>query len=153
MQQLLSLRVQDVPGALLRIHSLVTAQGWTVRSVAANSATEPGELRMTLALDVDEAVKPKVMPRISKLINVLEVIDLTDSPVRRELVLLRVQAAREELSRVIEHATNHGARIVDQRSHEATLEITGDPQTVNTLLGVMRACATLQEARSGIVAL
>ncbi len=51
---------------------------------------------MTIVVDVESALRQQVIKQMNKLINVLQAVDLTDSPaVIRELVLVRIRTAQE----------------------------------------------------------
>ena len=72
-QELIALLVDNAPGALQRIMVVITAQGCTIRSFLACSATLPGQLKVTMALDGDERAIGRVRKRLSGLVNVIEI--------------------------------------------------------------------------------
>jgi len=151
--QLISVLAEDVPDVLLRILSVLPAQGAIVRSLAAGPDAEAGRLRVTLALEVNEVAKRRVLERIRKLIDVIEASDLDNCPVCREMLLVRLETSPPELEERVQQAETLGARIIDLSAHQATLEITGAQTALDTFIEIMRALGRLEVARSGVVAL
>jgi acetolactate synthase regulatory subunit len=75
-QKSLVVLLENVPGALQRILTIITAQGCTVKSLSANPTAVPGQLRVTLALEGGAKALSRVVKRVSKLVNVLETSEL-----------------------------------------------------------------------------
>ena len=91
MLQVISLLLENKPGALMRVTGLLSARGYNIESLTVARTLDPELSRMTIVVDVDPQLRAQVIKQMNKLINVLQASDLTDSPaVRRELVLLRV---------------------------------------------------------------
>lgn len=153
MQQLVSILLEDVPGALLRIHGVLCAQGWHVRSVSAGNSLERGRVRMTLAIEVPETARTKVLQRIGRLVNVIDVLDITDAAPHRELALIRVRASTEGLEAALARAKALGARLVERNGTVAVLELAAEPETIQGLIDLMQAAGETEVVRTGIVAL
>ena len=66
--------------------------------------------------------------QLDKLVNVLQVLDLTQRPaVERELMLLKVSAPAASRGAVIELVQVFRAKVVDVADEALTLEVVGDP--------------------------
>ena len=66
--------------------------------------------RMTIAVEVEDPQRSQVIKQMNRLINVLQAVDLTDSPaVTRELVLLRIRTPQESRTAVLKEAEIFGA--------------------------------------------
>ncbi|MGA3165998.1 MAG: biosynthetic-type acetolactate synthase large subunit [Terriglobia bacterium] len=76
-RRMFALQVQDAPGALQRILGVITVQGCGIRSLSVRQGTKPGVLKVTLALEGDEIAILRAVQQISKLVNVLEVLDFS----------------------------------------------------------------------------
>ena len=153
MLQVISLLVENKPGALMRVTGLLSARGYNIESLTVARTLDPTLSRMTIAVDVDANLRTLVIKQMNKLINVLQAIDLSETPaVSREMVLLRVRAAMETRTSILKEAEIFGARVVDSSVEGFALEATGDPEKLDEFIDVMRAYGDIEVTRSGIVA-
>src|SRR5579862_5457560 len=96
MLQVISLLVENKPGALMRITGVLSSRGYNIESLTVARTLDPTLSRMTIVVDVDPKLCSQVIKQMNKLINVLQAVDLTEAPsIGRELVLLRVRAEQE----------------------------------------------------------
>ncbi|BDC50392.1 acetolactate synthase small subunit [Bryobacterales bacterium F-183] len=153
MIQIISLLVENKPGALMRITGLLTARNYNIESLTVARTLDPDLSRMSIAVDVDPKLRQQVVKQMNKLVNVLQASDLTDGPaVARELVLLRVRTAIENRTAVLKEAEIFGARVVDSSTEGFVLEATGDAEKLDTFVDLMRAYGEIEVTRSGVVA-
>ena len=153
MLQLISLLVENKPGALMRVTGLLSARGYNIESLTVARTLDPELSRMSIVVDVDVAQRGQVIKQMNKLINVLQASDLTDSPaVRRELVLLRVRSTMQSRAAILKEADIFGARVVDSTVEGFALEATGDPEKLDEFIDVMRSYGDIDVTRSGLVA-
>jgi acetolactate synthase-1/3 small subunit len=153
MLQVISLLVENKPGALMRVTGLLSARGYNIESLTVARTLDPTLSRMTIAVDVDANLRSLVIKQMNKLINVLQAIDLSETPaVSREMVLLRVRAAMETRTSILKEAEIFGARVVDSSVEGFALEATGEPEKLDEFIDVMRAYGDIEVTRSGIVA-
>ena len=153
MLQIISLLVENKPGALMRITGLLSARGYNIESLTVARTLDPELSRMTIVVDVDDTLRQQVIKQMNKLVNVLQAVDLTESPaVRREMVLVRVRTAQETRTAVLKEAEIFGARVVDSSTEGFALEATGDPEKLDEFIDVMRSYGEIEITRSGAVA-
>ncbi len=153
MLQVISLLVENKPGALMRITGVLSARGYNIESLTVARTLDPTLSRMTIVVDIDSSLRFQVVKQMNKLINVLQATDLTDSPsVTRELVLLRVRAQMESRTAILKEAEIFGARVVDSSVEGFALEATGDAEKLNEFIDVMRAYGDIEVTRSGLLA-
>src|ERR1700691_16211 len=94
MLQLISLLLENKPGALMRVTGVLTARGYTIESLTVARTLDPEQSRMSIVVDIEPAQRAQLIKQMNKLINVLQASDLSETPaVRREMVLLRVRAS------------------------------------------------------------
>lgn len=152
MIQIISLLVENKPGALMRITGVLSARGYNIESLTVARTLDPTLSRMTIKVDVDSALRAQVIKQMNKLINVLQASDLTDSPaVTREMVLLRVRAALPNRTAILKEAEIFGARVADSSPEGFALEATGDPEKLEEFIDVMRSYGEIEVTRSGAV--
>ena len=153
MLEVISLLVENKPGALMRITGVLSARGYNIESLTVARTLVPTLSRMTIVVDVDPNLRAQVVKQMNKLINVLQASDVTESPaVRREMVLLRVRAQMETRTAVLKEAEIFGARVVDSSVEGFALEATGDPEKLDEFIDVMRAYGDIEVTRSGLIA-
>ncbi|MBI1895175.1 MAG: acetolactate synthase small subunit [Acidobacteria bacterium] len=153
MMQILSILVENKPGALMRITGLFSARGYNIESLTVARTLDPTLSRMTIAVDVDPKIRAQVLKQINKLVNVLQVQDLTEAPsVARELILLKIRASMDARTAILKEAEIFGARVVDSSTDGYAIEVTGDPEKLDEFIDVMRSYGDIQVTRSGVVA-
>src|ERR1700761_8209332 len=114
MLQLISLLMENKPGALMRVTGLLSARGYNIESLTVARTLDPELSRMSIVVDVEPSQCAQVIKQINKLINVLQATDLTEAPaVRRELVLVRVRSTKEDRAAILKEAEIFGARAVE----------------------------------------
>ena len=95
MKHTLSVLVEDESGALSRISGLFARRGFNIDSLAVGPAESGGQSRLTMVVEGDDQTLQQMTKQLDKLVNVLQVLDLTQRPaVERELMLLKVAAPR-----------------------------------------------------------
>src|SRR5690349_21593408 len=154
MLQVISLLLENKPGALMRVTGLLTQRGYNIESLTVARTLDPELSRMTIAVEVDSTLRQQVIKQMNKLINVLQAVDLTDSSaVVRELVLVRVRTSQDTRQAVLKEAEIFGGRVVDSSTEGFAIEVTGDPEKLNEFIDVMRSYGDIEVTRSGIVAM
>jgi acetolactate synthase-1/3 small subunit len=153
MLQLISLLVENKPGALMRVTGLLSARGYNIESLTVARTLDPELSRMSIVVDVDPQQRGQVIKQMNKLINVLQATDLTEAPaVRRDLVLLRLRSTMQNRAAILKEADIFGARVVDSTVEGFALEATGDPEKLDEFIDVMRSYGEIDVTRSGLVA-
>jgi acetolactate synthase-1/3 small subunit len=152
MLQLISLLVENKPGALMRVTGVLSARGYNIESLTVARTLDPELSRMSIVVDIEPAQRGQVIKQMNKLINVLQASDLTEAPaVRRELVLVRVRANQQDRAAILKEAEIFGARAVDSSVEGFALEATGDPEKLDEFIEVMKSYGEIEATRSGLV--
>src|SRR4051812_5084052 len=96
MLQVISLLLENKPGALMRVTGLLSQRGYNIESLTVARTLDPGLSRMTIVVDVDAVLRQQVNKQMNRLINFLQAPDPTEPPaVTRELLLLRIRTTLE----------------------------------------------------------
>jgi acetolactate synthase-1/3 small subunit len=97
MKQTLIAKVEDKPGVLNRVASLFRRRNFNIESLAVGHSEVEGVSRMTIVTDEEELLRRNVIrANLQKLVNVIEVEDVTDTPaVIRETALIKVASRRQ----------------------------------------------------------
>ncbi|HKA00725.1 MAG TPA: acetolactate synthase small subunit [Candidatus Solibacter sp.] len=154
MLQIISLLLENKPGALMRVTGLLTQRGYNIESLTVARTLDPELSRMTIAVEVDVQQRAQVIKQMNKLINVLQANDLTESPaVVRELILLRIRTPQESRTSVLKEAEIFGGRVVDSSTEGFVVEVTGDPERLGEFVDVMSTYGEVEVTRSGALAI
>jgi acetolactate synthase-1/3 small subunit len=153
MLQVISILLENKPGALMRVTGLLSARGYNIESLTVARTLDPDLSRMSIVVDVEERLRSQVIKQMNKLVNVLQASDLTDIPaVIREMTLLRVRAPLEKRATIIKEAEIFGARVVDSSVDGFVIEATGDSEKLDEFLDVMQSYGEIDVTRSGAIA-
>jgi acetolactate synthase-1/3 small subunit len=147
--------VENKPGVLNRIASLMRRRNFNIESLAVGTTEDPTVSRMTIVIDASKTNAALVERNLYKLVNVLDVQDVTNLPtVARELALVKVRVTdakhRGEIKQI---ADMFQSRVVDVAKDSLIIEITGEEQKVDSLLSVLQDYGILEVVRTGRIAM
>ncbi|MGB3573563.1 MAG: acetolactate synthase small subunit [Phormidesmis sp.] len=154
MKHTLSVLVQDESGVLTRIAGLFARRGFNIESLAVGPAEEAGISRITMVVPGDDQVIEQLAKQLFKLVNVLTVKDITETPsVERELMLMKITADGSNRAEIVGLAQLFRARVVDVSKAALTLEVVGDPGKLVAIEQMMKPFGIQEIARTGKIAL
>jgi acetolactate synthase I/III small subunit len=140
--------VQDHPGVLHRVISLLRRRGYNIESLAVGRSESPDVSRITLIVDAENV--EQVTKQLNRLIEVITVQDVTDSwTVERETTLVKVQAPAANRARLIALADAHSAQTVDVGINTLVFELTETPDKVDAFVEVLQPFGVKEMIRSG----
>ncbi len=146
--------VEDRPGVLDRVASLFRRRAYNIESLAVGHTDRPGVSHITIVMNADDRTARLVEANLYKLVNVLDVEDVSNVPsVTRDLALIKVRAGHEKRSEIMQVGEVFRARVVDVSPDALIFEITGTEDKINRLVEVLRPFGILGLARTGRVAM
>ncbi len=150
----LSVLVENKPGVLARIAGLFARRGYNIESLAVGQTERPELSRITLQVGVDnQQFLEQITKQLNKLVEVLKIVELEESAVRRELVLIKVKADPGTRSQIIEIVQLFRGKTVDVQNESLTIEATGSPDKLEALLEMLKPYGVRELVQSGLVAL
>lgn len=153
-KHILVLLVEDRPGVLNRVASLLRRRNFNIESIAVGHSQHAHISRMTIVVQGDVARVEQVRKQLDKLIEVVKIVDITeDNPVSRELALIKVKASPSTRNEIIQIVDIFRANIVDVSIDSLMVEVTGDEDKVSSLLELLRGFGIREIARTGLIAL
>jgi acetolactate synthase I/III small subunit len=153
-KHILSLLVDNQPGVLSRVAGFFSGRGYNIDSLCVSETTDPSVSRITLVAMGDMVILEQIKKQLNKLINVIEVLDFTDTEyVQRETALVKVKAKPEDRDEILRIVDIFRSRVVDVASEFYIVEITGDEGKINAFLKLVKNIGVKEIARTGIVAL
>jgi acetolactate synthase-1/3 small subunit len=152
MKRIISVLMENAPGALSRIVGVFSQRGYNVDSLCVSTTDDDSLSRLTIATQADDKVIEQMIKQMNKLIDVLKVAELTESAhVERELMLVKVvannEASRNDVMRTVDIFR---AKILDVSAVNYTIELTGNVDKLDAFLVTLKHSATiLESARTG----
>src|ERR1017187_9602036 len=150
MRHIISLLMENEAGALSRVAGLFSARGYNIESLTVAPTEDVTMSRMTIVTSGSDAIIEQIKKQLNKLIEVVEVMDLTDGEhLERELMLVKVLAvgeSREELKRM---ADIFRGRVIDVSEKTYTIELTGTGSKLDSFLQAIDRSLILETVRTG----
>ncbi len=151
MRHILSLLLENEAGSLSRVAGLFSARAFNIESLTVAPTEDPSVSRMTLVTGGSEEVMEQIIKQINKLVDVIKVVDLSETRhIERELMLIKTQAkgsAREEVKRLVDIFRG---RVIDVTENSYTIELTGPGDKLNAFLEALDRRMILEVVRSGV---
>ena len=146
--------VENKPGVLTRMASLFRRRGFNIESIVVGHSELPHLSRMTIVVDGATATVEQVRKQLEKITDVVKVSDISGSNIiARELALIKVKATSSTRSEIIEIVDIFRASIVDVATDSVTIEVTGDEEKVDSLLGLLRGFGIKEINRTGRISM
>ncbi|MGQ0849152.1 MAG: acetolactate synthase small subunit [Actinomycetota bacterium] len=152
MNHTLSIIVEDKPGVLARVSSLLARRGFNIHSLAVGPSHEDGMSRMTIVVEAPDL--EQVKKQLHKLINIVKIFEFDpELSIEREIMMVRVAGGPGKRGEILEIAAIFDAIAVDVGHTSITFQIAGEPRKVNDFLALVRPYGLVELVKSGRVAL
>ena len=150
MRHIISILMENEPGALSRVAGLFSARGYNIESLTVAKTEDSTLSRMTIVTSGNDAVIEQIIKQLNKLIDVVKVLDLNDGRhIERELMLIKVKASatyRDEMKRMCDIFRG---RIIDVADGSFTIELTGSGHKLDAFIESLDTSAILETVRTG----
>ena len=151
MRRIIAVLLENEPGALSRIIGLFAQRNYNIESLTVAPTEDPTLSRLTMTTSGDDSKIEQIVKQLNKLIEVVKVQELFDTPhVERELMLVKVRASGEERSEVKRTADIFRGQIVDVTGSTYTVQLTGPSTKLDAFLEAIDRAQVLEVARSGV---
>jgi acetolactate synthase-1/3 small subunit len=152
--RLLSVLVDNKPGVLQRVASMIRRRGFNIDSLSVGPTEDDTISRMTITVHVGRQQAEQATKQLAKLIDVITIDDITGlRNVAHELVLVRMHAPPGERTEVLHLVDIFRGRVVDVAANSVIIEVTGSAEKIDNFIELMRPYGIKELARSGVVAL
>lgn len=150
MEHIISILVENKFGVLARVAGLFSARGYNIESLSVAPTLDPTTSRITIVTGGDERIIEQIMKQLNKVVEVLEVVDLTETRfLDRETALIKVNTKPEHRDEAVRIAEIFRAKIVDSSRTTYTIEITGDVDKVEALINMLKPLGIKELIRTG----
>ncbi len=146
--------VEDRPGVLARVAGMFRRRAFNIISLTVGQSEKPGLSRMTIVVETDRLDPALVEANLRKLIEVVDVHDITGRPaVRHEFAFIKVRADGTTRIEIAQLAEIFRARIVDVTLDSVIVEVSGEVEKIDRLIEVLGPKGVLEVVRTGCVAM
>ena len=150
MRHIIAVLRENEPGALSRVVGLFSARGYNIETLTVAPTEDRSMSRMTIVTSGSDDVIEQITKHLNRLIDVVKVFDLIESPyIERELMLIKVRAVGKEREEVKRMADIFRGRIIDVTDKSYTIELTGDGSKLDAFIDALDATAILETVRTG----
>lgn len=151
---MISVLVQNESGVLAHIAGLFAGRGFNIDSLAVGETDDPAVSRMTIVTEGDEQILEQIVKQLRKIITVIKVQDFSRRDyVERDLMLIKVNAAKGRRGEIIELVNLFRGRVVDVCSNELMIELAGPEKKLEAFVSLMKPYGVKETCRTGRVAL
>jgi acetolactate synthase-1/3 small subunit len=154
MKHTISILVENKFGVLSRISGLFSGRGYNIESLSVGETIDPQVSIMTIVTVGDDRIIEQITKQLNKLVDVIKVVDMTESDhVEREMVLIKVAPRSEDKAEVLRLTEIFRGRVVDSSQKTYTIEITGDDKKIDAIVDLLKPMGIKEFVRSGKIAI
>ncbi len=151
MKHVISILLENEPGALSRVVGLFSARGYNIETLTVAPTEDPTLSRMTIVTKGSEEVIEQITKHLNRLIDVVKVVDLSEGAhIERELMMIKVRAVGKERDEMKRMADIFRGRIIDVTATVYTIELPGDKEKIEAFIGALDRSAILETVRTGV---
>lgn len=151
MRHIISVLVENEPGALSRIVGLFSQRNYNIMSLNVAPTEDETLSRITITTFGSDRVIEQITKHLNRLIDVVKVMDLADAAhIERELLLLKVRAVgsqRDEIKRVTDIFRG---QIIDVTPSIFTIQLAGTSSKLDAFLEAIDPLLVMEVVRSGV---
>jgi acetolactate synthase-1/3 small subunit len=151
MRRILSVLLQNEPGALSRVVGLFSQRGYNIETLNVAPTEDQSLSRLTLTTTGDDVKIEQITKHLNKIIDVVKVVDLTEGAhVERDMLLVKVRAeglARDEVKRTTDIFRG---QIVDVGPSPYIIQLTGPTDKLDSFVRALGETKVIEVVRSGV---
>ena len=154
MRHIISVLLENQPGALSRVAGLFSARGYNIESLTVAPTNDDTLSRMTIVTIGDDRKIDQIEKHLNKLVDVAMLQDIVvSSHLEREVVLIKLQieaSKKDDLDRVVD-AFN--GSLIDSAENQYIVEMSGSSEKIDELIKSLSNANIIEVARSGVTGL
>jgi len=150
-RHIISVTLQNEVGALTRVAGLFSTRGYNIESLSVAPTDDPSVSRLTLVTTGSEAVIQQISNQLLKLVDVVDVEDITrEEHFERELLLVKLKAKATQVGKLWSASQRAGVRVLWDSADSFTIELTSNEAEINRFIAEVSAYGeVLEVVRSG----
>lgn len=152
MKRIISVLVENEPGALSRIVGLFSQRNYNIETLSVAPTENSTLSRLTLTTVGYPHVVEQITKQLNKLVDVVKLVDLTGSPhVEREMMLIKVRSSGSLRTEVKRMADIFRGQVIDVTSSVYTIQLTGTGEKLDAFIEAVGQAQVLEVVRSGVI--
>jgi acetolactate synthase-1/3 small subunit len=153
-RHIISILMQNEVGALTRVAGLFATRGYNIESLNVAPTDDPTVSRLTLVTTGTEAVLAQIVNQSLKLVDIVNVDDLTrDAHIERELLLLKLKVTESQRTELQNTIAAAGATVLADDPSSTVIELTESEAQINRFISTAGSYGeVLEVVRSGALA-
>lgn len=150
MRRIISILLENEPGALSRIVGLFAQRNYNIESLSVAPTEDPTLSRVTLTT-YDDAKIEQIIKHLDRLIEVFKVIDLSSNPhIEREIMLVKLEAVGPLRAEIKRTSDIFRGQIVDVTANTYIVQLIGTKNKLDAFVAAVDKIKILEIVRSGI---
>jgi acetolactate synthase I/III small subunit len=146
--------MENNPFTFNRVISLFRSRGFAIDSLTIGQTDVADLMRLTVVVDGSKTAVEQVVKQMYKVVEVRKVSDVTeDHTVQRELALIKVSSKPTTRAEIMQLVDIYRARIVDVALGSVMIEVTGETEKIDSLVGMLHGFGIKELVRTGVVAM
>lgn len=151
MRRIISILMENEPGALSRVVGLFAQRGYNIETLTVAPTEDSTLSRLTLTTFGDDLKIEQITKQLNKLIEVVKLVDLTEGPhIEREIMLMKVKATGAQRAEVKRTVDIFRGQVVDVTNTVYTLQLAGTSDKLDAFVGAIGEAQVLEVVRSGV---
>lgn len=151
MRRIISILMENEPGALSRVVGLFSQRNYNIDSLTVAPTEDQSLSRLTLITDGDDARIEQVTKHLNRIVDVVKLIDLTGGAhIERELMLIKLKATGAQRAEVLRVAEIFRGQVIDQTGTSYSIQLAGTSEKLDGFLAAVSDCKVLEVARTGV---
>ncbi|UUM30994.1 acetolactate synthase small subunit [Vibrio japonicus] len=153
MRHIISLLMENQPGALSRVVGLFSQRGYNIESLTVSPTDDATLSRLNLTTISDNMQLEQIQKQLNKLIDILKVQEVTEyEHIERELMMVKVKASGFARAEVKRTADIFRGQIVDVTASLYTVQLAGTSEKLDAFIqAISEVTEVIEVARSGVV--
>jgi len=151
MRRIISILLENEPGALSRVVGLFSQRGYNIETLNVAPTDDPTLSRLTLTTEGSDLRIEQITKQLNKLVDVVKLVDLTEGAhIERDLMLIKVRASGVSRDEVKRTTDIFRGQIVDVGPSVYTIQLTGTSDKLDAFVAAMPDADVLEVVRSGV---
>lgn len=151
MRHIIAVLLENESGALARVVGLFAQRGYNIDSLTVAATEDPTLSRLTLVTRGDDQVIEQITKQLHKLIEVVKLVDLSESAhIERELMMVKVKASGEQREEVKRCADIFRGQIIDVSPTTYTIQVVGTSEKLQAFIEALCNTQILEVVRTGV---
>ena len=148
MRRIISILLENEPGALSRVIGLFSQRGYNIETLNVAPTEDATLSRLTLTTTGDDKTMEQITKQLNKLVDVVKLVDLTEGAhIERDMMLIKVRASGQMRDEIKRTTDIFRGQIVDVGPNTYTIQLTGTGEKLDSFVAAMAEADILEVVR------